>query len=117
MATFDYDDARATALELLKEFGNDLTLVREDNTPANYDPITGTYPDNPDIILFGTGVLLNFKKNEIDGTNVQVTDRKLLYQGDALEIGDLFNSWRVHNFMNLDPDESGTILTTAQMRK
>lgn len=116
MATFDYDDARATALELLTEFGNALVLVRE-GAGGVYNPGTGTIDSGVDINLNGTGVLLAFKKNEIDGTTVKATDRKLLYQGDDLQIGDLYNGWRVHEFMNLDPDESGTILTTAQMRK
>lgn len=117
MSTFDYNRMRATTLRLLKKFGNDITLVREDKSPGDYDPDSGQFPAKPDIIVNGTGALFDFLSKEIDGTNVIATDRKLLFQGEELNIDDKFNNWRVHDIDNLDPDESGTILTTAQMRK
>ena len=116
MSTFDYDDARATALELLTEFGNPITLTRI-NSGGAYDPGAGGFAGGSTLVLNGIGVLLGFNNSEINGTEVRATDRKLLYQGDALIIGDTFDKWRVHAINNLDPDESGTILTTAQLRK
>lgn len=117
MSTFDYDKARATSLRLLNKFGNPLSLIRIANDSANYDPVAGTYEEIPDITLNGVGVLLKYKNEEINNDTIQATDRKLLYQGDEIKIGDKYNGWRVHNVDNLDPDESGTILVTAQMRK
>jgi hypothetical protein len=117
MSTFDYDKARATSLRLLNKFGNALSLIRVNTDPDDYDPIAGTFFPAPDTTLTGVGVLLNFDKKEINNDTIKATDRKLLYQGEEIKIGDKYNGWRVHNIDNLDPDESGTILTTAQMRK
>lgn len=112
----DYTNARATTLKLLTKFGKSLVLTRKDDGGI-YDPDAGTTSGGSTLNLNGVGVLLNYKRNEINGTTILATDRKLLFQGDALEIGDLYNGWRVHSSSNLDPDESGTILTIAQMRK
>ncbi len=122
MSTFDYAGVRVTTLALLTQFGNSLTLERI-NDGAVFDPSTGNKTGGTTIILNGTGVLLNFSVKEIGdaarsgATTIRATDRKLLYQGDPLLINDNFNGWRVHAIIELDPDESGTILTTAQMRK
>ncbi len=116
MSTFDYATLRDDVLEILEEFGNAIVLQRPEDG-ANYNPKSGKYTGGVKATLNGTGVLVGFKKNEINGTAIRATDRKLLYQGDALEIGDIYNNWRVHNFTNIDPDESGTILVIAQMRK
>lgn len=111
-----YESQRATALKLLTKKGKTVLLTREDDG-GTYDPGEGTTSGGSTLNLNGVGVLLNFKRNEVDNTTVLATDRKLLYQGDALKINDKYNGWRVHDLSNLDPDESGTILTTAQMRK
>jgi len=116
MSTFDYAELRADVLELLNEFGNDLTLTRG-NDGATYNPGAGTFTGGTTSNLNGVGVLLGYSNKEIDGTEIRATDRKLLFQGDALLIGDQYNGWRVHAINNIDPDESGTILTIAQMRK
>ena len=112
-----YDDMRATTLGLLTEFGKTVELIRVSNDVGDYDPVTGTFPPAPDTILTGKGVLLDYLANEINGTSILSTDRKMLYQGDALLVDDKYNNWRVFALDNLDPDESGTILVTAQMRK
>ena len=116
MATFDYAGLRADVLELLNEFGNDLTLTRG-NDGATYDPGAGTFTGGTTTDLKGAGVLVGYSNKEIDGTEIRATDRKLLFLGDALLLGDQYNGWRVHAINNIDPDESGTILTIAQMRK
>jgi hypothetical protein len=112
----DYTSQRALTLRLLTKFGKTVVLTRADDG-AIYDPEGGSNSGGSTLNLNGVGVLLNFKRNEIDNTTVLATDRRLLFQGDSLEIGDKYNGWRVHMLDNLDPDESGTILTTAQMRK
>lgn len=117
MSTFDYATLRTDVLEILAEFGNPVVLNRSGDTEANYDPATGTFTASVPVVLNGTGVLVGYKNKEIDGTDIKATDRKLLYQGGALLIGDIYNNWRVHNINNIDPDESGTILVIAQLRK
>jgi hypothetical protein len=116
MSTFDYAELRADVLEILEEFGNAITLTRA-NDGATYDPIGGTFSGGSVTALNGVGVLVGYKNSEIRGTEIKATDRKLIFQGDALLIGDLYNNWRVHSINDIDPDESGTILTIAQLRK
>jgi len=116
LSTFDYAAVRVTALRLLAQFGNAVALIRED-TGGTYDPVSGGTTGGSDLTLNGTGVLLDYMAGDIDGSLVLATDRKLLYQGDALQVGDKFGAWRVLSIGDLDPDESGTLLTTAQMRR
>ena len=111
-----YTSQRATALKLLTKFGKTITLTRSDSGGV-YDPDTGITSGGSILTLSGVGVLLNYKNNEINSGTVLTTDRKLLFQGDILEIDDNYNGWRVYDLMNLDPDESGIIITTAQLRK
>lgn len=116
MSTFNYAKTRAGTLKLLKKFGNDLTLIREESG-STYNPVDGTFGGGATANILGTGVLLGYNQNEINNETILATDRKLLFQGDTLAIGDAYNDWRVFSIGNLDPDESGVILTTAQMRK
>lgn len=109
-----YTAQRALALKLLAKFGKVVTLVRADNG-GTYNPVTGVTAGGASLNVAGVGVLLNYKANEI-GNDVKSTDRKLLYQGDALAIGDTYEGGRVYDLGELDPDETGTILTTAQIR-
>ena len=112
----DYTEDRAAVFESLTEAGKSLTLTREEDG-AVYDPVSGTYSGGATLNLNGVGVLLNYKASEINGDSVKSTDRKLLFQGDDLMINDKYGEYRVYFVSNLDPDESGTILTTAQLRK
>ena len=116
MATFDYQECRDDVEEVLVELGIPVELDRG-NSAATYNPVTGKFEGGVVVLLNGLGVLVGYKNREIDGTEIRATDRKLLFQGDELLIGDLYKKWRVHAINNIDPDESGTILTIAQMRK
>jgi len=116
MSTFDYDETRSVTLNLLNEFGNPLTLTRAQDG-ATYNAGAGTFSGGTTTTLSGVGVLVGYGSREINGTEIRATDRKLLYQGDALLIGDAYGKYRVHAINNVDPDESGTILVIAQMRK
>lgn len=116
MSTFDYAALRADVLEILDEFGNFITLTREESGAA-YDPADGVLVGGSTVSLEGYGVLVGYMNGEINNTSIKATDRKLIFQGDALQIGDLYNDWRVHHINDIDPDESGTVLTIAQMRK
>lgn len=116
MATFDYAACRADVLEILEEFGNPVTLQRSGENVNNYNPSDGTFTGAVPTEPTGVGVLVAYNNKEIDGTEIRATDRKLLFQGDELLIGDLYGEYRVHAINNIDPDESGTILTIAQLR-
>lgn len=121
MATFDYDGLAADVLELLQEFGISVTLKR---TPTgvegaqSYDPGSAEFYDSVVADVSGTGVLVGYKANEVDDDTVRKTDRKLLYQGAKLKIGDMYGDFRVHQIKEIDPSDSGSvILAIAQMRK
>jgi len=117
MSTFDYAGMRATAIKLLTKFGNPVLLIRENIAPADYNPVGGDFDAKPDTDVNGVGVLVKYKNKEIDGDTIRATDRKLLFQGDEILINDKYNGFRVNDIDNIDPDESGTILTIANMRK
>lgn len=112
-----YGEMRETAQELLNEFGKPVTLGRTGENAGNYAPTSGDFTGAAPVSLGGTGVLVAFNRDEIDGTQVTATDRKLIYVGDPLEVGDTFDGYRIHSLNVVDPDESGTIVTIAQVRR
>ncbi len=112
----DYSGARKTALSLLNNFGKSVVLTRSEDG-GTYDPVSGLTVGGSTLLLNGTGVFLNYKNNEIDGQTIKQTDKKMLFSGDKLSIGDVYNNFTVHDIIELDPDESGTILTAVQLRK
>lgn len=116
MATFDYAGIKAKALALLEKFGNPLTLTRP-NAGATYTPGAGAPTGGTPGSVNGVGVLVGYKAAEVDNEAILSTDRKLIFQGDEVEKGDTYNGYRVHEFNRIDPAESGTIVTIAQMRK
>ena len=102
------------AADLLAEFGTSRTLSRD--VDGAYDPSAGGSAATPET-LTGLGVVLNFSTKEFNGTTVQIGDKKLIYQGDQIQIGDRLGNFRVADAMDLDPDDSGLILQIAMLRK
>lgn len=73
----DYDEIAADALAAIEEAGQAVTL----NIPGSgggYVPGVGVVPANPAMTAEGIGVLLDYAQREIDGTNIQHGDQKLL---------------------------------------
>lgn len=112
----DYSAIRATARALLEEFGAELTLTRE-GSGGTYDPVSGETTGGADVTLSGVGVLVSFSNRELANGAIQVTDKKLIFSGDPLAIGDNLNGWRVLSINDIDPDGSGAVVTLAQMRR
>ena len=112
----DYSGNRATTLRLLTKFGKSVAFEREESGSV-YDPVTGTSSGGSTLILTGVGVILNFSQHDIDNASILSDDKKMLYQGDALNVDDKYGEFSIYHLSNLDPDESGTILTTVQLRK
>lgn len=110
----NYANMRALATKLITDNGKPVTLNR--TTDGAYDPTTGSTSEVSSTVI-GNGVLLKFNNREIDGTAILSSDRKLLYVGEAVQVDDRYNGWRVVNFEELDPNESGVILYTCQLRK
>lgn len=113
---FDYARMRETALRLLTKFGKEVTLMRSGKNDSNYNPSDGTFSGAVPTEPAGVGVLLAYNNKEINGTEIRATDRKLIFQGDKLLIGDLYGDFRVHAVNDIDPDETGIILTIVQLR-
>lgn len=110
----NYPSLRATAARLITSNGKTITLRRA--AKGAYDPATGLSAEtvaNPS----GVGVLLKFKNREIDGTTILGSDRKLIYSGDEPKVNDTYGDERIISVDPLDPDETGAIFYTCQLRK
>jgi len=73
MSTFDYAETKADADELLEEFGQAIILRRYEAGGSPYNPAVGG-PYDTDTV----GVVLDYGLNEVDGTRVLATDKKVL---------------------------------------
>ncbi len=109
-----YDDMRSTASELISEFGTSVTLTR--TIKSDYDPITGS-STNTESTIKGNGVFLNYSSTDIDGELIRQNDKKMLFTGDEPKINDTYNSYVIVEVGEINPDVSGVILYTCQMRK
>lgn len=110
----DYSAQRAIAQQLITDAGKAVTLTRV--TKGDYDPATGGNAETTST-LSGNGVFLRFSNREIDGTTILSSDRKLIYYGAEPKVNDIYGFERVINVKPLDPDESGAIMYTCQLRK
>lgn len=109
-----YDRLRITANRLLTQQGRAVTLTR--TVQGEFDPATGE-TDTTTSTVEGVGVLLNYRISEQDGTTIQQGDRKMIYNGPSPAVDDLYDDERVVSVDPLDPDESGGIIYTLQLRK
>ncbi len=111
---FDYNQAARDAYELISEFGVAITLTLYGNEAGGFDPIIGDeLAPSADIVVNGVGVLVDYRTDEIDGTNIIQGDAKLLCSLDGIpEINMIvhFNNkaWRVVDIKTLQP--AGTVI-------
>ncbi len=113
MSSF-YDRMRSTSTDLISRFGKEVTLTRYEQ--GVFDPVSGSY-STTEITLTGNGVFLNYSSKDIDGMTVLSSDKKMLYTGEKPAINDSYGDYRIVDYAELNPDESGSILYTCQMRK
>ena len=118
---FNYNEAAADALELISEFGQAITLTKQGNESGGFDPVTGdVIAAQPNVTVNGVGVLINYKTNEIDNTNILAGDAKIICSltgSPEINMTLSFNGkiWRVINITTLQP--SGTVVMyTLQVR-
>lgn len=116
MGAFDYSAVRATARAILAEFGGELVLTRGQDG-GTYDPETGSMSGGATLELEGVGVLVPFNSRELINSTIKITDKKLIFSGDALQVGDMLGQWRAVTINDIDPDGSGSVVTIAQMRR
>lgn len=71
-----YDDMAATALELLNEFGQSVTLTRR--TGNSIDPITGTVTAGTDASVITTGLIKPYPDSLVDNTRILSGDKEIV---------------------------------------
>lgn len=83
MATF-YDEMAATALELITEFGQPITI--RDVQPGEYDPVSGFETPGVEREQSAQGILLDFTGQEFaTNTLLKSGDKKLKIAAKGLE--------------------------------
>lgn len=89
-----YSDIAADALELLREFGQAVTLAR--NMPGTYDAATSAPASGSMLTYTGTGAVFDYSQRDVDGTKIRTGDRRVLLAtsgmvmprtGDTITIG------------------------------
>jgi hypothetical protein len=114
----NYTNLQKTADNLINNFGGTATLIKVTN--GVYDPSTGEVTNVPTESTI-TIVQSKFKTMEIDGTNIQTNDLKLLLKaGSNVEIKDKIKINNVtYNVINVTPTQPGNIKThyIVQVRK
>ena len=115
----DYTKTAATAKKLLDKFGAACVFSR--TTGAALDPATGTVSGGTVSTITGSGVRVDYAQSEIDGTVIQRSDFKVLFEGlagvpltgDKLLFGGL--SYRVMTSRPLSP-AGVDVIYTVQVR-
>ena len=90
----NYKRITKNTLRVLKRRGIAVVITREENNYSTFSPVTGA-SNNPPSTINGYAVFVDYKEDEIDGTNICTTDRKMLFSGPALKKGDLFGDEKI----------------------
>lgn len=116
---FDYTRSRATAERLIARFGAPATLTKPGEADdSTYPPTPGTPTD-----YACTAVKTEYAMSDRDGSNVRMSDVKLLVSTEGLSVEPANNdtitvAGRVYSVVNVDPLEPGplTVMWTVQGR-
>lgn len=82
MPGFDYERAAATAQRLIDKFGQRGSLrVETPGSGPSYDPGEPTLTDHD-----ATMAVLKFHKDDIDGTRIEATDKRILIAAKDLAV-------------------------------
>ena len=122
MATFDYTQARADALELIEFFGGKGQVILK-GSAGGYDAKGNLTPDTDDIIYEGyITPLIGYKTAEIDGTAIQRGDNYVLFHSDDKPLISMTvtlggEAFRIINVTTLSSITDITVITKLQLRK
>lgn len=84
---FDYAAAAITASELIHKFGGAGTFTIA-GSDGGYDNDGNPIAGQPDVTISGTVTpLLQYKRQEIDGTNIQMGDSYVFFDGSPVPDG------------------------------
>lgn len=123
--SFDYDEARATVLELITEFGGDGEFIKVGDT-GGYDDYGNAIAPSADIVISGTVTpLLPFEIGEVAGSNGTIiqADKFCFFHSDtAPEIGYTHTQngveWRVVSILKEITSIDGVnVFRKLQMRR
>lgn len=114
-----YLPQQAAADRLITKFGATCALSTQAQT--GFDGL-GQPINIPAASITGTGVKLNYKKAEVDGSLVQMGDAKFLLSTRAVPLIDMRITlagevWRVISVSPLAPDSTDVVFYTLQLRK
>lgn len=109
-----YDRMASTALRLIEQFGQPITL--RDETPGGYDPATGNVADPVIAEQTGSGILQDYTLSERagisnqPGTLIQQGDKKLIMAASGLTMPTLTtkavvggHTWTIVNIKEINP--------------
>lgn len=117
MAT-KYQDEIDSVKEALQEDGASVTLIRKKSTVDDYTPGLDLVDPTP-VNIVGFGLFANYSSPmfaEVTGTNIIEGDRKLLFSGPDVEVGDVYGSERVVSVNSIAPDDGDSILQICKLR-
>lgn len=93
-------------LQLMQDFGSDLTLSRAG--VAIYNPTTGTVTNGTPSSFTARGVFIEYREDNIDGTLVKRGDRKLLLAASGATgtpaVNDIVNGLKVLDVRTIAPN-------------
>jgi len=101
MTKFDYSSLRNTAITLINKFGRTATKQTITTTGDEWNPIITEV--ETDIV----GAFVNFSKNEIDGTLILSTDKKVLTYDEVLLTDIILDDSIEYAVKNVDPINPG----------
>lgn len=119
MSTF-YDDMAATAIDLLTEFGQSITLNRKSGN--SIDPVTGAEVAGSDASVITTGLIKPYPDSVVDGTRIMASDRMVILTNEqaVLSTDKLVISgeyWRIVDIKTVRPDSTTVVVYFVQVRR
>jgi len=105
MSTFGYASLKVTATQLIDRFGREMTLRQRAKTGSGYDPTI----TNSDSTI--TAAAVSFKQSEVDGTKIQMSDKKIIFTSDIQITSDMqiIDDSKVYSLMpvkEVDPGDT-----------
>lgn len=115
---FDYEEIRATADEILEEYGAPAQVTQV--TPGTYDPETGTVASTS-VTTDTFAAVFDYGTDLIDGTRILTGDKQVFMKGSVIPNPDdifTFGSkvYRIINAKELAPARVN-VLTELQVRR
>jgi len=115
--SFDYASLEQKADSLIEAFGVELTFTR--TSEGAFDPATGK-TSNTTSTFTKYACVFNYDESEVNGQSVLQSDRRLLAQGHAYEVGDTVvldsETYRVVSIKQTRPADT-TLAVNLQVRK